>query len=53
MQPTLADIHAAAKVIRGVADATPLVPSPFMSDRSGMPNSCSSWRTCSPSAPSS
>src|SRR6056297_3265250 len=35
MQPTLADIHAAAKVIRGVADATPLVPSPFMSDRAG------------------
>ncbi|WP_397541539.1 hydroxyectoine utilization dehydratase EutB [Roseovarius salis] len=30
MQPTLADIHAAAHVIRGVADATPLVPSPFM-----------------------
>jgi threonine dehydratase len=35
MQPTLADIHAAAKVIRGVADATPLVPSPFMSDKAG------------------
>jgi len=30
MQPTLADILAAAQVIRGVADATPLVPSPFM-----------------------
>ncbi|HKK85112.1 MAG TPA: hydroxyectoine utilization dehydratase EutB [Roseovarius sp.] len=35
MQPTLADIYAAAKVIRGVADATPLVPSPFMSDKAG------------------
>lgn len=33
MQPTLADIHAAANVIRGVADATPLVPSPHMSVR--------------------
>ncbi len=35
MQVTLADIHAAAKVIGGVADATPLVPSPFMSARTG------------------
>ena len=35
MQPTLADIYAAAQVIRGVADGTPLVPSPFMSDRAG------------------
>jgi len=35
MLPTLADIHAAANVIRGVADATPLVPSPFMSEHSG------------------
>ena len=35
MQVRLADIHAAAQVIRGVADATPLVPSPFMSSRIG------------------
>lgn len=35
MQLTLADIHAAARVIRGVADATPLVPSPFMTARTG------------------
>lgn len=35
MQLSLADIHAAAKVIRGVADATPLVPSPFMSAQTG------------------
>jgi threonine dehydratase len=35
MQPTLADIYAAAKVIRGVADGTPLVPSPYMTDRAG------------------
>lgn len=35
MQPTLADIHAAANTIRGIADATPLVPSPFMSERAG------------------
>jgi threonine dehydratase len=35
MQPTLADIHAAANVIRGVADHTPLVPSPFLSARAG------------------
>ncbi|WP_101066932.1 hydroxyectoine utilization dehydratase EutB [Roseovarius salinarum] len=33
MQPTLADIHAAANAIAGVADATPLVPSPFMGAR--------------------
>lgn len=35
MQPTLADIHAAANTIRGIADATPLVPSPYMSERAG------------------
>lgn len=35
MQPTLADIFAAAKVIRGVADGTPLVPSPYMTKRAG------------------
>ncbi|GGO57073.1 threonine dehydratase [Roseovarius pacificus] len=35
MQPTLADIHAAANTIRGIADATPLVPSPFMSECAG------------------
>ena len=35
MRLTLADIHAAANAIRGVADATPLVPSPFMSGQSG------------------
>ena len=35
MQPTLADIYAAARVIRGVADATPLVPSPYMTRQSG------------------
>lgn len=35
MDVSLADIHAAAKVIRGVADATPLVPSPFMSAQTG------------------
>src|SRR6056297_3992378 len=35
MQPTLADIYAAAKVIRGVADGTPLVPSAYMTDRAG------------------
>lgn len=35
MQPTLADIYAAARVIRGVADATPLVPSPYMTEASG------------------
>lgn len=32
---TLADILAARRAIRGMADATPLVPSPFMSDRVG------------------
>ncbi len=36
MQPTLADIHAAAQVIRDVADQTPLIPSPFMTNRSGV-----------------
>jgi threonine dehydratase len=35
MRPVLADVHAAAKVIAGVADATPLVPSPYMSDVAG------------------
>lgn len=35
MQPTLADIYAAAQVIRGVADDTPLVPSSYMTDVSG------------------
>jgi threonine dehydratase len=35
MQPTLADIYAAARVVRGVADATPLVPSPYMTAKSG------------------
>lgn len=35
MTVTLADIHAAAQVVRGAADATPLVPSPFMTARSG------------------
>jgi len=35
MTPTLADILAAAQVIRGVADGTPLVPSPFMTEASG------------------
>ena len=32
---SLADILAARQVIRGVADATPFVPSPFMSERCG------------------
>jgi threonine dehydratase len=32
---SLSDILAARRVIRGVADATPFVPSPFMSDRIG------------------
>ena len=36
MQPTLADIYAAANVIRGVADGTPLVPSGFMSGFAGV-----------------
>ncbi|SEK79793.1 threonine dehydratase [Roseovarius azorensis] len=31
MRPVLADVYAAAKVIAGVADRTPLVPSPYMS----------------------
>ena len=35
MTPTLAEIFAAARRIRGVADATPLVPSLFMSERTG------------------
>lgn len=35
MQPTLTDIKDAAEVIRGVADGTPLVPSLFMSHRTG------------------
>lgn len=35
MGVSLADVLAARKVIRGVADATPLVPSPFMSKRVG------------------
>jgi len=35
MTVTLADIFAAAQVLRGVADCTPMVPSPFMSGRSG------------------
>lgn len=35
MTATLADIFAAARRIRGVADDTPLVPSPFMSERIG------------------
>ena len=32
---SLANILAARQVIRGVADATPFVPSPFMSERCG------------------
>ncbi|MFZ7092615.1 hydroxyectoine utilization dehydratase EutB [Primorskyibacter sp. 2E233] len=32
---TLADILAARRALRGVADATPFVPSPFMSERCG------------------
>ncbi len=36
MRPTLADIHAAANRIRGVADATPLVPSANLSDLAGV-----------------
>ena len=35
MRPVLADVFAAATVIAGVADATPLVPSPHMSDLCG------------------
>lgn len=35
MRPVLADIYAAAQVIAGVADGTPLVPSPHMSAVAG------------------
>jgi len=35
MRPVLADVHAAAQVIAGIADATPLVPSPHMNDVAG------------------
>lgn len=35
MRPTLADVLAARQVIRGIADHTPLVPSPFVSARAG------------------
>ncbi len=35
MTPTLADIMAAARAIRGVADGTPLVPSPFIGGVAG------------------
>jgi threonine dehydratase len=35
MAPSLADILAARQVIRGIADATPMVPSPFMAARTG------------------
>ncbi|SLN22963.1 L-threonine dehydratase catabolic TdcB [Roseovarius gaetbuli] len=35
MQPVLADVYAAAQVIRGLADGTPLVPSPYMSVQAG------------------
>lgn len=35
MRPVLADIYAAAQVIAGVADRTPLVPSPYMSGVTG------------------
>lgn len=35
MYPVLADVHAAAKVIAGVADRTPLAPSPYMSGVTG------------------
>lgn len=34
---TLSDILAAARVIRGVADGTPLIPSPHLTDRFGVP----------------
>ncbi|SLN58018.1 Phenylserine dehydratase [Roseivivax jejudonensis] len=37
MTVTLADILAAARTIRGQADATPFVPSPFMESRYGQP----------------
>lgn len=35
MRPTLNDIHAAAQVIRSIADNTPLIPSPYLSARTG------------------
>lgn len=35
MDVSLAHILAARKILRGVADATPLVPSPFMSEKAG------------------
>ncbi|WP_417728585.1 hydroxyectoine utilization dehydratase EutB [Roseovarius sp.] len=35
MLPVLADVYAAAQVIAGVADRTPLVPSPYMTGVSG------------------
>jgi threonine dehydratase len=35
MRPLLADVYAAAQVISGVADRTPLVPSPYMSAVTG------------------
>ncbi len=35
MPLTLADIFAARRRIRGLADATPFIPSPFMSERVG------------------
>ncbi len=35
MRPELADVFAARQVIAGIADRTPLVPSPFMSARTG------------------
>lgn len=35
MRPTLADVLAARQVIAGLADHTPLVPSPFMSAQAG------------------
>lgn len=33
--PSLSDIEQAARVIRGVADGTPLIPSPFLTARTG------------------
>jgi threonine dehydratase len=35
MSLSLADIHAARQRIAGIADATPLIPSPFLSERAG------------------
>ncbi len=35
MRPVLADVHAAAQVIAGIADRTPLVPSPHMTGVAG------------------